>query len=87
VPTAPEPGTVEQPQQIDAFSQGWFDDDEAWPQIALWGLALTIISLLAYQVSKRTRHDSIGFAVGIAPFLFSLYFFFQNVNRLLPPGL
>ncbi|MFP5489152.1 MAG: class E sortase, partial [Acidimicrobiia bacterium] len=74
-------------EQFDAFSQGWFDDDEAWPQIALWGFALTIISLLAYQVSKRTRHDSIGFAVGILPFLFSLYFFFQNVNRLLPPGL
>lgn len=87
IPTAPEPGTVEEPEQIDAFSEGWFDDDEAWPQIALWGLALTLISLLAYQVSKRTRHDSIGFLVGIAPFLICLYFFFQNINRLLPPGL
>ena len=86
-PDAPEPGTVEEPEQLDAFSQGWFDDDEAWPQIALWGMALTIISLLAYQLSKKTRHDSIGFAAGIGPFLFSLYFFFQNVNRLLPPGL
>ena len=71
----------------DAFSQGWFDDRDAWPQIALWGLALTIISLLAYQLSKKTRHDSIGFLVGILPFLFCLYFFFQNINRLLPPGL
>ncbi|HSJ91900.1 MAG TPA: sortase [Ilumatobacter sp.] len=87
LPTAPDPGTLEEPERIDAFSQGWFDDGEAWPQIALWGLALTIISLLAYQVSKRTRHDSIGFLVGIGPFLFCLYFFFQNVNRLLPPGL
>ena len=87
VPSAPEPGTVEEPEQIDAFSQGWFDDDEAWPQIVLWGLALTVISLLAYQLSRRTRHDSIGFAAGIGPFLFCLYFFFQNVNRLLPPGL
>lgn len=87
IPTAPEPGTVDEPEQIDAFSQGWFDDEEAWPQIALWGFALIIISLLAYQVSKRTRHDSIGFLVGIAPFLVFLYFFFQNVNRLLPPGL
>lgn len=71
----------------DAFSRGWFDDRAAWPQIALWGSALTIISILAYRLSRRTRHDTIGFAAGIVPFLVSLYFFFQNVNRLLPPGL
>jgi sortase A len=73
--------------EIDAFSQGWFDDREAFPQSALWGSVLTLISLLAYQLSKKTRHDSIGFLVGIAPFLIALYFFFQNINRLLPPGL
>ncbi|WP_133870031.1 sortase [Ilumatobacter fluminis] len=84
-----EPVAVVDPDdaEIDAFSEGWFDDDEAWPQIALWGSILTIISLLAYQLSKKTRHDSIGFMVGIFPFLIALYFFFQNVNRLLPPGL
>ncbi|MEZ5297116.1 MAG: sortase [Ilumatobacteraceae bacterium] len=54
--------------EIDAFSEGWFDDEEAWPQIALWGSVLTVISLLAYQLSKKTRHDSIGFMVGILPF-------------------
>ena len=74
-------------EPIDAFSQGWFDDRAAFPQIALWGMVLTMISLLAYQISKRFRHDSIGFLFGIAPFLFALYFFFQNVNRLLPPGI
>ncbi len=79
--------TDDEPAPIDAFSQGWFDDHDAFPQIALWGLALTLISLLAYQVSKKFRHDSIGFLVGIAPFLFALYFFFQNINRLLPPGI
>ncbi len=79
--------TDDEPTPVDAFSQGWFDDRDAFPQIALWGLLLTIISLLAYQVSKKTRRDSIGFLVGIAPFLFALYFFYQNVNRLLPPGI
>jgi sortase A len=74
-------------QAEDAFSQGWFHDMSAFPQIALWGTALTIISLAAYAISRRFRHDSIGFLVGIGPFLFALYFFFQNVNRLLPPGL
>ena len=46
-----------------------------------------LISLLAYQISKKTRHDSIGVLVSVAPFLVALYFFFQNINRLLPPGL
>lgn len=73
--------------ELDAFSQGWFDDRAAFSQIALWGLALTLISIGAYRISRRFRHDSIGFLVGIFPFLFCLYFFFQNVNRLLPPGL
>ena len=73
--------------EADAFSQGWFADRSAFVQIALWGTALILISLAAYAISRRFRRDSIGFLVGIAPFLFALYFFFQNVNRLLPPGL
>jgi sortase A len=82
------PATESDPEPApDAFAQGWFEDDDAWPQIALWAAALTIIALLAHQVSKRTRHTSIGFLAGVAPFLFCLYFFYQNVNRLLPPGL
>ena len=93
--TAEEPTTdevddtdaAEDDAELDAFSQGWFDDRDAFPQIALWGSVLTLVSLIAYQISKKTRHDSIGFMVGILPFLIALYFFFQNVNRLLPPGL
>ena len=85
-PTTPVAGDTNV-QVGDAFSQGWFDDRAAFSQIALWGIALSLISLAAYRISRRFRHDSIGFLVGIAPFLFALYFFFQNVNRLLPPGL
>ncbi len=83
------PPAVDQPvvDEADAFSQGWFADRSAFVQIALWGTALILISLAAYAISRRFRRDSIGFLVGIAPFLFALYFFFQNVNRLLPPGL
>ncbi len=93
-PAADEPrpsGPADEPdvadREVDAFSQGWFDDGAAFPQIALWGLVLTAISLAAYALSRRTRHDWIGGLVGIAPFVVALYFFFQNVNRLLPPGL
>ena len=72
---------------VDAFSQGWFEDRDAFPQIALWGAALSMISLLAYRLAKRYRRSSLGVLVGIAPFVVALYFFYQNVNRLLPPGI
>jgi sortase A len=72
---------------VDAFGRGWFDDRAAIVQVVLWSMALAIISLLAYQVSKKYRNTAIGLLVGAAPFLVALYFFYQNVNRLLPPGI
>lgn len=71
----------------DAFSGSWFDDTAAWPHIAGWGALLSIIAIGAYLISRRTRHYSIGFLTCIVPFTVCLYFFFENVNRLLPPGL
>ena len=75
------------PGEGDAFSGSWFDDTAAWPHIAGWGALLSIIAIGAYLISRKTRHDSIGLLVGIVPFTVVLYFFFENVNRLLPPGL
>lgn len=84
--TAPEqPAVSDEP--VDAFSRGWFDDNAAWPQIALWGIALVLIALAVRWISKRTRRDSIAVLVGVVPFVVCLYFFYQNINRLLPPGL
>lgn len=70
----------------DAFSDGWFHDSGAWPQIALWGGALILIAVACRKISRHFRHDSIGIAVAVLPFVFCLYFFYQNINRLLPPG-
>ncbi len=69
------------------LERGWFDDPDAWPQVALWGLALTGIAVLAWSVSRRTGHNWIGALAGIVPFVVCLYFFFENVNRLLPPNI
>jgi sortase A len=69
------------------LERGWFDDPDAWPQVALWGLALTAIALLAWRLSRRTGHNWIGALAGIVPFVVCLYFFFENVNRLLPPNI
>jgi sortase A len=71
----------------DAFSAGWFSDDAAWPHVAGWGTLLTLIALGSYWVSCRTRRNVIGALVGIVPFVVVLYFFYENVNRLLPPAL
>jgi len=71
----------------DVFGGGWFDDEGAFAQVAWWGLALTALSLGAYAVSRAARRNWVGLLVGIAPFVVALYFWFENVNRLLPPGL
>ncbi|BAN01273.1 class E sortase [Ilumatobacter coccineus] len=71
----------------DAFSDGWFSDPAANPHVGFWGLVVSAIAIGAYLLSRRTRRDWIGGLVGFIPFVVALYFFFQNVNRLLPPNL
>lgn len=69
------------------FNAGWFNDPATNPHIAAWGTALAAIAIAAHQLSRRYRRDLLGAAIGIGPFIVVLYFFFQNVNRLLPPNL
>jgi sortase A len=71
----------------DAFSDGWFSDPDANGQVALWGLLLAAIGTGSYLLSRKAKRDWVGLLVGIGPFVITLYFFFQNVNRLLPPNL
>ncbi len=71
----------------DAFAEGWFSDPGANPQVLFWGLLLALIGIAAYLLSRRFRRDWLGAIAGIVPFVVVLYFFFQNVNRLLPPNL
>jgi sortase A len=75
------------PEEADAFSEGWFADDAAWGQIALWGLALTAIVTFGWWLARFWRREWIGALAAFVPFFVCLYFFFQNVNRLLPPGI
>jgi sortase A len=83
----PDRGVTDDPQPIDAFSQGWFGDREAFPQIGMWALVLVAIALFSYRVAERFRRVTFGVLVGVVPFVVALYFFYQNVNRLLPPGI
>lgn len=71
----------------EAFTQGWFSDKNAAPQVALWGAACGLIGIGSWLLSRRLRRNLVGFLAGVAPFIVVLYFFYENVNRLLPPGL
>jgi sortase A len=71
----------------DALEQGWFDDSAAWPQVALWAAVLIAISLVAWRIGRALGRSWVGALIAAAPFVVALYFFFENVNRLLPPNL
>jgi sortase A len=71
----------------DAFGEGWFSDPAALWDVAMWAAILTLICLSGYALARRFRRLWIGVAIGVLPFVVALYFFYQNVNRLLPPNL
>jgi sortase A len=73
--------------QDDAFAQGWFGDTGAIPQALLWGLVLVAVAVGAWFAGKRANRLWVSFLVGAVPFVVVLYFFFENINRLLPPSL
>lgn len=83
--TVASPDDVE--QTADAFDEGWFSDPDAWPQVVLWGLILALVCTLSYAIARSLRRVWVGIVVGLVPFVLCLYFFFENVNRLLPPNL
>lgn len=86
VETVPQPAATAT-KAPDAFSDGWFSDTGAIPQALIWGVGLAAIAFGIYWVSRKTRSYWIGALAGFAPFLVVLYFFYENVNRLLPPNL
>jgi sortase A len=90
-PVAPGPSdvsTVTADAEItDAFADGWFHDRDAFPQIVLWGTLLILISVIAHRISVWLRRDLVGFGLAVVPFFVTLYFFYQNIQRLVPPGL
>lgn len=71
----------------DAFSDGWFSDLAAIPHVLGWGVLLFAVSMGAYFAGRAANRLYVSFLVGLVPFTFVLYFWFENVNRLLPPGL
>jgi sortase A len=71
----------------DAFTDGWFSDSSAITPTLMWGLVLGAIAYGIYWVSRKVRRYWVGALSGFIPFIVVLYFFYENVNRLLPPNL
>ncbi len=71
----------------DAFSDGWFSDTSAITPSILWALLLAVIAYGVYWLSHKVRRYWVGLLSGFVPFIVSLYFFYENINRLLPPNL
>lgn len=86
-PAVVDPGTGAGPSDDDAFAHGWFDDTGGVPQALLWGLVLLAVVMFAWYAGKRANRLWVSVLVGAVPFVIALYFFFENVNRLLPPSL
>jgi sortase A len=74
------------PPDLNTFEQGWVGDDKAWAHLAFWGTILTAIAVGAWLLGKRIPQWAAAL-IGLVPFTIALYFFFDNVNRLLPPNL
>jgi sortase A len=71
----------------DVFSDGWFSDTAAIPHVLGWGVLLFAIGVGAYFAGRAANRVYVCFLVGVVPFVIVLYFWFENVNRLLPPSL
>jgi len=85
--TQPDSPAVAPPApDLNTFGQGWVSDDKAWAHLAFWGTILTAIAVGAWLLGKRIPQWAAAL-IGIVPFTIALYFFFDNVNRLLPPNL
>ena len=87
--TAPLPVETRSPSSAspDSFADGWFSDTAAIPQTIMWALVVIAVGIGIYVVSRRARRYLVGILAGFAPFIVALYFFYENVNRLLPPNL
>ena len=75
------------PTAVDAFSHGWFSDAAAWPHVIGWGLLCGAIVVGGWFVARAFERYWVGALVALVPFVVALYFFYQNVNRLLPAAI
>jgi sortase A len=99
IPSSPDEAAASA-SLVDGFEDGWFADRTAYKPFAEWGALCALIAFAAWALvsrplekvaDRRTRRrlgrflaNTAGLIVGIAPFLFCLYFMYEAISRMLP---
>ncbi len=83
-PDEPSAGTSQGEQ---AFSAGWFHDSTALIQALIWTAILIALRVAVTQISARRKSWWPMLPISFAPVVIGLYFFYVNVNNLVPPNL
>lgn len=66
---------------------GWFHDAEAWPSVIALAWLLVAIVIVARIIGRRTSRRLPTYPVAAVIFVITLFFFFENLTRLLPANL
>lgn len=87
-PTAATPlVTTDNDAELATFEDGWFSDIGGIPHTLAWSVVLLALwfgtKLLVRRTSAKWYY---AYPIAAAPFVVSLYFFYENLSRLLPPG-
>jgi sortase A len=79
-------GGLSSTQVVPSLGTGWFDDTGALVDILLWGAVCVGVVLVTRLATRRVGHQVLCSVLAAAPFAVALFFFYENLNRVLPAG-
>jgi sortase A len=71
---------------VPSLGSGWFDDTSALVDILLWSGACLLVVLAIRWATRRVGHRFLFTVLGVVPFAVALFFFYENLTRVLPAG-
>jgi sortase A len=80
-----DPATIDGGEAADQLSAGWFSEPGAWGPTILYALSCVAVLAAGWWLTRRI-HPVTAWMAAALPFVVMLYFFFENVSRLLPPN-
>ncbi len=74
------------PPSVDELTAGWFSDSSAWLPTIAWATLGVLAAAAAWLWARRWRRVP-AYVLAALPMGVILYFFFENLSRLLPPSI
>ena len=74
------------PALVSSLGTGWFEKPGAMLKTLLWGGACVAVTLAVRLVSRRFGHRLLLIGLGAIPFAVALFFFYANLNGVVPSG-